>query len=114
MGEKVVGYTTSGSFSGGGGEGIYWDESAFSEFKITKEQYTKCVQIIWDFEVGTPDADWRKCENVGEGAGISYGPYQFTEKSGLLAKVVSMYLSTKGSSNYNDHDKVLSNTKLAE
>lgn len=113
MGEKVIGYTTSGSF-GGVGEGIYWDESAFSSYKISKEQYTKCVRIIWDFEVGTPDADWRKCEDVGDKAGISYGPYQFTEKSGLLARVVSTYLSNKGSSSYNDHDKVLSNTSLAK
>lgn len=112
MGEKVIGYSTDYIGSSGGGD-VYWDATYFSEVEITKEQYEKCIRIIWDFEVGTPNADWRKCEDVGDRAGLSYGPYQYTEKSGLLGRVVRDYLSAKGEANYNDSDKVLSKSSLA-
>jgi hypothetical protein len=37
---------------------IYWDPSYFTRTNITREQYEKCVRIVWDFEVGNPNADW--------------------------------------------------------
>ncbi|MBO5827394.1 MAG: hypothetical protein J6R59_02885 [Paludibacteraceae bacterium] len=80
---------------------------------ITKQQYEKCVRIVWDFEVGTPNANWQKCEDVKDGAGISYGPYQWTEKSGLLSKVLRMYLDSKGSSNYNEYDRLIANCSIS-
>ena len=92
---------------------IYWDESVFAGLNITKQQYEKCVRIVWDFEVGTPNADWFRCEDVGDAAGISYGPYQYTEKSGLLSKVVRMYLDSKGIDNYNDNDRILANCSIS-
>lgn len=93
---------------------IYWDESAFAGLNISRQQYEKCVRIVWDFEVGTPNANWQKCEDVGDKAGISFGPYQYTEKSGLLSKVVRMYLDSKGSANYNDNDRILANCSISD
>lgn len=92
---------------------IYWDASYFAGLNITKQQYEKCVRIVWDFEVGTPNANWQKCEDVKDGAGISYGPYQWTEKSGLLSKVLRMYLDSKGSSNYNEYDRLIANCSIS-
>lgn len=85
---------------------VYFDPAAFAGLDISQAQYEKCVRIVWDFEVGTPNADWKKCEVLKDGAGISYGPYQYTEKSGLLSKLLHNYLAAKNG-NLNELDKKL-------
>lgn len=74
---------------------VYFDPSVFAGKGISQAQYEKCIRIIWDFEVGTPNADWKRLEVLKDGAGISYGPYQYTEYSGLLSELLHNYLEAK-------------------
>lgn len=90
---------------------IYWDPSYFTGTDITREQYEKAVRITWDFEVGKATGDWARCEDIGDTAGISYGPFQYTEGSGLLSQIVAKYLNMK-TGKYNEHDEILANTDL--
>lgn len=91
---------------------VYWDSSYFIGTDISKEQYEKCVRIVWDFEVGNPNPDWSICENVGDNAGLSYGPYQYTEKSGLLSQVLRLYLDMKSGS-LDENDKIISESEIS-
>jgi hypothetical protein len=106
--ETVVEYD-QGLFQSGD---VYWDSSYFIGTNITQEQYEKCVRIVWDFEVGTSNADWSRCEDVGDNAGISYGPFQWTEKSGLLSRLLRMYLDMK-TGNFDENDKILSENEIS-
>ena len=95
--EKVIGYetgTTSSAFQFSD-EGMYYPEDILKPMGISREQFTKSLQIVWDAEGGKIQGDWSLCEDVGDGAGISYGAYQWTEKSGLLARLVKKYLEKK-------------------
>ena len=105
---ETIMVTNQGLFQSGD---IYWDPSYFTGTDITKEQYEKCVRITWDFEVDNPNGDWQRCKDVHDGQGLSYGPYQYTEKSGLLSKVVKQYLDNKAG-NYNEHDQILEKSEL--
>jgi len=101
--------TDQGLFQSGD---VYWDPSYFTGTEITREQYEKCVRITWDIEVGSANGDWTRCKPVGDGHGISYGPYQFTEKSGLLTKVIQEYFKMKGTNNLNEHDEIIKKSKF--
>ena len=63
----------------------------FSE--IEKE---KALAIVRIFETGRPKARYDALAVLNDGAGISYGIFQFTHRSGALGEVVKKYLEAGG------------------
>ncbi len=52
------------------------------------------LAIVRIFETGRAEGDHSACVVLNDGAGISYGAYQFTHRSGSLAEVADAYLAT--------------------
>lgn len=52
----------------------------------------KALTIVRIFETSRRSGDYTACVVLNDGAGISYGAYQFTHRSGSLAAVVKLYL----------------------
>lgn len=57
-------------------------------------------QVIWSilsvFETGKPEADYGAVAVLSDGAGISYGKHQSTDRSGSLDAIVLRYLDIEG------------------
>lgn len=86
----------------GGGFGVFGDSVYYpDELKqiISKQNYVKALSIIRCAEIGTNLSSPGKCEwNVAnDGAGITYGNYQTTGKSGGLKKLIDKYVGDQKS-----------------
>lgn len=57
-------------------------------------------QIIWSilsvFETGKPNGDYAACSILKDGAGLSYGKHQATDKSGSLDQICLRYIDKRG------------------
>lgn len=62
----------------------------------TENDKLKALAIAHVFETSRPFGDYAACVVLDDGAGISYGINQFTQRSGSLAVVVEKYLKAKG------------------
>lgn len=58
--------------------------------------------IIRTFETGRPQGNYSAVAVLNDGAGISYGAGQFTQRSGSLAAVVKRYLANGGRTGRNE------------
>ena len=67
---------------------------------ISKDKYLKVLSIIRSAEIGTPTprgaghVEWNV---AGDGAGITYGNYQTTGKSGGLTRLIDLYINDSNS-----------------
>lgn len=79
-----------------GGDVYFPDELAAI---ITKDKYLKVLQIIKTIESGNnfKSAGYTKWDVAGDGAGISYGMYQTTGKSGGLTRLIDLYINDSNS-----------------
>ncbi|KXK03771.1 MAG: Chitosanase precursor [Acidobacteria bacterium OLB17] len=56
----------------------------------------KALAIVRIFETGRVKPDYRALAVLNDGAGVSYGMFQFTHRSGALCDVVERYLKAAG------------------
>jgi chitosanase len=63
---------------------------------ITKEQIRICKAIVSIFETGNAQGDYTKTTILSDGAGISYGAHQATDRAGSLDRIVKRYLALGG------------------
>lgn len=63
---------------------------------FSNEDKQKALVIVRIFETSRVKGNYSACVVLNDGAGISFGAYQFTHRSGSLAAVVSNYLDRGG------------------
>ena len=63
---------------------------------FSEQNLLKALAIVRIFETSRPAGDFTACVVLNDGAGISYGAYQFTHRSGSLGDVVAKYLERGG------------------
>jgi len=64
---------------------------------FTDNDKLKAMAIVSVFETSKPFGDFSAVAVLNDGAGVSYGLSQFTNRSGALAEVMERYLATGGS-----------------
>lgn len=62
----------------------------------SNEDKAKAMAIVNIFETGAPFGNYGSVAVLNDGAGISYGLFQFTHRSGSLRSVVEKYLANGG------------------
>lgn len=65
--------------------------------QFTNQQKERALRLIVRFESGSEAGNPAAVAVLNDGAGISYGAFQFTHRSGLLAECVGRYLDLGGS-----------------
>lgn len=96
MGQDVIGWEESAVYTGD--YDIYFP-AELAEV-ITKEKYLKALQIVRCAEIGTPNpksAGYVEWNVANDGAGITYGIYQTTGKSGGLSRLIELYINDSNS-----------------
>lgn len=63
---------------------------------FSMQQRERALRLVRRFESGSADGDYTAVAVLNDGAGVSYGAFQFTHRSGLLAEVIERYLSLSG------------------
>ncbi|MCV4614446.1 hypothetical protein OFM04_31600, partial [Escherichia coli] len=59
-------------------------------------QKNRALALVRRFESGRESGNYSAVAVLDDGAGISYGAFQFTHRSGLLAETVERYLMLGG------------------